>query len=204
MAKYEVTQQQYQIIMGTNPSQNQSETLNTPVENLTWHEAIEFCGRLTQKFENQLPTGYQFSLPTEAQWEYACREEGKKAGPIYTGAITVGEDYCSVPELETISWYCGNQGAQTSKPVGQKMPNALGFHDMIGNVWEWCWDRYAPYEGDSIDPQGPEKGIRRTQRGGYWGNNFWYHRSACRGVGWPDSRSQGTGFRVALVYRPNT
>jgi formylglycine-generating enzyme required for sulfatase activity len=144
----EVTQAQWQAVMDMNRSAHQGEDL--PVENISWRDAVEFCQRLSEK------EGKRYRLPTEAEWEYACR-----AG--VSGAFSPDAD------LEEIAWFDDNSGGQ-SRPVGLKRPNAWGLYDMHGNVAEWCSDAYGPYEGDGeiVDPAGPEQGRGRVVRGGSW------------------------------------
>jgi formylglycine-generating enzyme required for sulfatase activity len=183
MGKTEVNQAQWQAIMGNNPSQFLGN--DRPVEQVSWNEAMDFCRRLTERERSagRLPEGYVYTLPTEAQREYACR------------AGTTG-DYAG--NLDAIAWYAANSGSQTH-PVGRKQPNAWGLHDMHGNVWEWCLDWYGSYAGDSVtDPQGPASGSLRVARGGSWGSDAVYCRSAIRGRREPDYRDDNLGFRLAL------
>jgi formylglycine-generating enzyme required for sulfatase activity len=121
IGKYEVTQAQYQAIMGTNPSRFKGG--NNPVEQVSWNDAQEFITNLNAR------TGRNYRLPTEDEWEYAAREGTKKSSYAYPGSDDIGE----------VAWYDGNSGGQTH-PVGQKSPNALGIYDMGGNVYEWCQD----------------------------------------------------------------
>ena len=182
IGKYEVTQAQWQLTMGFNPSNWKGD--NLPVEKVTWYEAMNFCRKLTQK------TGYQFSLPTEAQWEYACR-----AGS--TGKYFFGE---REPELTEYAWFTLNSGGKTH-PVGQKKPNPWGLYDMYGNVWEWCADWYhgnyytAPTNGESWEvPKGGDK----VYRGGWFNDQPWYCRSVDRFYISPDFKDFCSGFRVMM------
>ena len=163
LGKYEVTQAQWQAVMGSNPSNFKGD--NLPVECISWHDAKEFCKKLNEIYADKLPAGYQFDLPTEAQWEYACR-----AGT--TTALNNGKDLTSdwgeCSNLNEVAWYTKNSGGKTHE-VGQKRANAWGLYDMHGNVWEWCRDWYGAYPGISVtDPVGPSSGSDRVMRGGRW------------------------------------
>ncbi len=154
---YQVTQKEWQAVMGNNPSKFKGR--NRPVEQVSWDDCQEFCRKLSQK------EGVTYRLPTEAEWEYACRAGTKKR--YYWGNDFNG-DY---------AWWHDNSGGQTHD-VGTRKPNAWGLHDMIGNVWEWCndWcegDYYQYCVDNNIvdDPQGPDTGSYRVLRGGSWNNN---------------------------------
>jgi formylglycine-generating enzyme required for sulfatase activity len=175
MGKYEVTQAQWEAVMGSNPSEFKG--ADRPVEQVSWEDAQQFLSRLNARGD-----GYRYRLPTEAEWEYAAR------------AGTTGKYY---GELDEIAWYKGNFGGQTH-PVGQKKPNAWGLHDMLGNVWEWCWDWYdVNYYGNSpeADPRGPASGQALSLRGGSWGNFPRYLRVSVRISGGPLNRNNYFGFR---------
>ncbi len=149
---------------------------NRPVINVSWHDANEFCEWLSGKI------GKKVHLPTEAQWEYACR------------AGTTGERY---GKLEDIAWYKDNSNGKTH-PVAQKKPNAYGLYDMLGNVWEWCNDYYGEYPKEAVtNPTGPKSGADRVLRGGSWFYNGWDVRSAFRYRSDPAFRDFDTGFRLA-------
>ncbi len=182
----DVTQGQYEAVMGTNPSYFKAAGPDAPVENVTWDEAMAFCQKLTERERaaGRLPDGYIFTLPTEAQWEYACR--AGTTGP-YAG------------DLDTMAWYVQNS-SKTTHPVGAKQPNAWGLFDMHGEVWEWILDWYGDYPGGSVtDPTGPTSGTNRVHRGGSWSNAAVDCRSADRhGDLASDRRSHSLGFRVAL------
>ena len=184
LGKTEVTQAQWLAVMGSNPSSFKGD--NLPVEQVSWDDAMEFCWKLTERERaaGQLPEGYAYTLPTEAQWEYACR------------AGTTG-DYAG--NLDEMGWYRQNSG-QSTKPVGTKQANAWGLHDMHGNVWEWCLDRYRSYPGGSVtDPNGASSGSGRVLRGGCWSGRADYCRSALR-MNWDSgNRYDVTGFRLALA-----
>ncbi|MCB9913184.1 MAG: formylglycine-generating enzyme family protein [Planctomycetes bacterium] len=194
MGKHEVTQREYQERMGTNPSSFTGD-LDRPVEGVTWHDAVAFCVALTQAEQEagRLPTGYEYRLPSEAQWEYACRAgTTTRFGFAETGA-----------DLAQYAWYSGNSNGMPHA-VGRKLPNAWGLYDMHGNVWEWCGDRYATsYPGGTVtDPLGPDSGSSRVNRGGSWYNAAYNCRSALRFNDLPSRRYSDLGFRVALVSIP--
>ena len=185
MGRTEVTQRQWREVMGSNPSKFKGD--NLPVESVPWAQAIAFCQNLTQRERaaGRLPAGYVYTLPTEAQWEYACR------------AGTTG-DYAG--NLDAMGWYSRNSGKQTH-PVGLKQANAWGLYDMHGNVREWCLDPMDDYPGGSVsDPLdvNPIAMIRRC-RGGSYGDAADLCRSRSRSTGWAISPDPTLGFRVALV-----
>lgn len=181
----EVTQGQWRELMGSNPSEFVGDDL--PVEGVSWDKAAACCVKLTEKewAAGTLPAGYEYGLPTEAQWEYGCR-----AG--------TGADYAG--NLDEMGWYSGNSGRKTH-PVKGKQRNAWGLYDMHGNVWEWCADWYGPYEGlSTTDPTGAATGTYRVSRGGGWGLDAGYCRSALRNWNRPGNCSASIGFRVALRW----
>jgi len=174
----EVTQGQWQAVMGDNPSHFINGDYY-PVESVSWNDVQTFLNKL-----NALDPGKNYRLPTEAEWEYACR------------AGTTGEQY---GELNAIAWYNKNSGRQTH-PVGKKQPNAWGLYDMLGNVMEWCADWYdASYYARSpaTDPLGSSSGSYRVLRGGSWVNYVDYTRSADRDRNYPGFRYDDYGFRCA-------
>jgi formylglycine-generating enzyme required for sulfatase activity len=181
----DVTQAQYEDVTGENPSTFKGNEL--PVETVGWDDAMEFCQKLTKREHGagRLPEGYAYTLPTEAQWEYACR------------AGTTGPRY---GKLEDIAWYSGNSD-QTTHPVCRKQPNAWGLYDMIGNVWQWCFDWHGNYPGGDVsDPTGPSVGSDHICRGGSWGNTAAYCSSDYRDGDDPDVLGHSwAGFRVALA-----
>ena len=183
LSKYEVTQDQYMAVMGNNPSNFSG--MNLPVEQVSWNDAVAFCQKLSGK------TGRSYRLPTEAEWEYACRAGAETR--FYWG------DDTSYSQIGDYAWYTSNSGGRTHA-VGQKMPNKWGLHDMLGNVWEWCADRYAgSYQNmPMVDPEGPSSGMSRVLRGGccYYGAR--QCRSAFRHRDSPGNRRNHGGFRVAL------
>jgi formylglycine-generating enzyme required for sulfatase activity len=180
----EVTQGQWEAIMGNNPSKFRG--ANLPVENVSYEDALEFCRKLTERERaaDRLPEGYEYTLPTEAQWEYACR------------AGTTG-DYAG--NLDAMGWYDGNSGERTHE-VGGKQANGWGLYDTHGNVWEWCLDWYAKnYAGGNVtDPRGASSGSFRVNRGGSWSNEAVICRSAIRIAFTPGYRNSNLGFRLAL------
>ncbi|MEI7837482.1 MAG: formylglycine-generating enzyme family protein [Planctomycetota bacterium] len=181
MGVYEVTQEQYEAITGANPSYFKG--AKNPVEQASWDEAVEFCKKLSAK------TGKAVRLPTEAQWEYACRAGTK------TRFGVCDKD----ADLNEYGWSAANSESKTH-PVGQKKPNAWGLYDMHGNVWEWCSDWYADSYANAgdRDPQGAQSGSDRVLRGGSWFSLPLLCRSAIRDWGAPDVRGSHVGFRVAV------
>ena len=187
----EVTQGQWEAIMGNNPSNFKG--VNLPVDSVSYEDALAFCRKLTERERaaGRLPAGYEYSLPTEAQWEYACRA-GTKGD--YAG------DYAG--NLDAMGWYDGNSGKKTHE-VGGKQANAWGVYDMHGNVWEWCLDWYGDYAGGTMtDPRGASSGSYRVLRGGCWGNVAAGCRSAYRFRYSPGARYAHLGFRLALSSAP--
>ncbi|MEA5490312.1 MULTISPECIES: formylglycine-generating enzyme family protein [Pseudanabaena] len=190
MGKYAVTQAQWQEIMGNNPSHFKDNLLN-PVEQVSWNDTQEFCKNLSQK------TGREFRLPSEAEWEYACRAGTATAYSFGDNGSLLGE----------YAWYEDNSGAKTH-PVGQKKPNPWGLYDMHGNVWEWCQDSYEKYGGESDLIRKTGKAIvkendnrSRLLRGGSWFAYAQGCRSACRNLDFARSQSSNIGFRVVCVLR---
>ncbi|GHT82848.1 hypothetical protein FACS1894137_02560 [Spirochaetia bacterium] len=191
MGKYEVSQAEYEAVMGNNPSYFKG--ANRPVECVTWFDAVTYCNARSQREGlspaytivgeditwNRNANGYR--LPTEAEWEYACR--AGTTGPYSTGnTITTSQ-----------AKYAGGETAA----VGSFAANPWGLYDMHGNVYEWCWDRYDTYStGAQTDPMGAASGSYRVLRGGSWGNGARYLRSAHRGSDAPSLRDSYGGFRV--------
>jgi formylglycine-generating enzyme required for sulfatase activity len=180
LARTEVTQAQWRVLMGGNPSSFKG--ANLPVESVSWHDAMGFVGKLNAS--GLLPAGWKCVLPTEAQWEHACR-----AGQ--TGLYSGGS-------LDEVGWYSGNSQRQTHE-VGARKPNLWGLHDMHGNVSEWCADWYGSELSGGVDPQGSVWGMLRIRRGGSWGDGASNCRSAHRGRLHPDVILSLVGFRPALV-----
>lgn len=189
LGKTEVTQGQYQAVVGTNPSNFKGAGRAAPVENVSWKDAMEFCRKLTERERaaGRLPEGYGYTLPSEAQWEFACRAGATKFPAGGLGAL---------------AWYDANS-ADTTHAVGQKQANPRGLHDLYGNVWEWCLDWYAErLPGGSVtDPTGAAMGALRVIRGGGWGSAADVCQPAFR-WGSPDFCYTNLGFRLALNPRP--
>lgn len=178
LGKYPVTQEEWGSVMGENPAKFKNK--RSPVENVSWKDCKEFCQRLNTR----LNCGAR--LPTEAEWEYACR-----AGSIGGYGVNGSTD--------EISWHRDNSNNKTH-PVGQKGTNAWGFMDMHGNVWEWCEDWYGDYSGATqFDPKGPESGDKRVARGGSWFDPLYCGRSAMRSGYSPRVRDPAMGFRLCCT-----
>ena len=183
MAETECTQAQWEAVMGSNPAAFKG--VDLPVETVSWEDAVKYCRELTakQRVEKILPEGWEWRLPTEAEWEYAARAR--------TSGVRHGD-------LDAIAWYRSNSSRQTH-PVKQKSANAWGLHDMLGNVWEWCSDFYGAYPVGSVtDPTGPRTGSNRVNRGGGWGFEAQSERSAIRNGFFAAGSNSGLGFRPAL------
>jgi formylglycine-generating enzyme required for sulfatase activity len=189
---YEVTQAQYEKVMGKNPSYFQgaivgNEKANLPVENVAWDDAVEFCKKLSE-LPVEKKAGRVYRLPTEAEWEYACRAGGKTA---YSFDDEPGLLY-------EYGWFDRNSSKRTHT-VGLRESNAWGVYDMHGNVWEWCSDWHGDYpEGAITDPAGPKNGSNRVFRGGCWYYGAAFCRSALRSGSDPSYSNDRNGFRVAL------
>jgi formylglycine-generating enzyme len=193
----EVTQDQFEVVMGRNPSVFTGADL--PVDSVPWYDWIVFCNRLSE-LEDLRPayriegvhvdwdrTADGYRLPTEAEWEYACR----------AGTTTRFYSGDEVADLENVAWFGFNSQARPH-PVGLKPANRWGLHDMHGNVWEWCWDAYEQYaEKALIDPAGPGHGGRRILRGGAWQSYPRGCRAAFRQSGEPSNRREWVGARIA-------
>jgi formylglycine-generating enzyme required for sulfatase activity len=181
----EVSQRQYELIAGQNPSANRAAGPDAPVENLVLKHALAFCEAMKDRLPG-LPPGYKFSLPTEAQWEYACRAGTQ--GPIYG------------PSLDAIAWYRENSGDRPhAVEKDAKAPNAWGLVGMLGNVSEWCFDRFTPYPSDFVaDPEAPGNGSDQIIRGGGYNSFADSCRAADRVVNSPLLSFTSVGFRVCL------
>jgi formylglycine-generating enzyme required for sulfatase activity len=198
---HEVTQGQYQAVMGQNPSHFKGSD-DLPVERVSWLDAVRFCNKLSERegrkscyriegYAVTIAGGDGYRLPTEAEWEYACR-----AGT--TTRFSFGDDENALGQY---AWYSANASRQTH-PVGEKPPNGFGLYDMHGNVWEWCWDGYDPgyyKRSPAVDPPGPGAAPARVLRGGGWIDVPRHARSAYRFRNVPGNRNDDLGFRLALV-----
>ncbi|MBQ7648161.1 MAG: formylglycine-generating enzyme family protein [Paludibacteraceae bacterium] len=189
----EVTQSQWEKVVGTNiyTQKNKANASGTrgvgpdyPMYYVSWEEAMEFCRLLSNK------TGKTYTLPTEAQWEYAARGGKKAESTKYAGSNMI----------DAVAWYTDNSGGSTH-PCGTKRANALGIYDMSGNVWEWCKDWYSSsYTSyDTNNPTGPSSGSSRVDRGGGWDGDAAYCRVAYRDSYSPGDRHYGLGFRIVLL-----
>jgi formylglycine-generating enzyme required for sulfatase activity len=185
IGKFQITQAQWEAVMGKNPSYFKGDPA-LPVENISWNDAKEFCEKLAKM------TGKAYRLPSEAEWEYACR------------AGTTGDH---AGELDVMAWYSKNSGSKTH-PVGQKHPNAFGLYDMHGNVWEWCEDVWhSDYKGAPTDGSAWLSGgdsSYRVVRGGSWNNDEDNCRSARRLRIEPGDRINNLGVRVVVSARTLT
>ena len=180
IGKFEVTQGEWEKVMGSNPSYFRKGP-RYPVEHVSWNDAQEFLRKMNSR------DGKQYRLPTEAEWEYAARSGGKLEK--YAG-------FSDIAELESYAWYDKNAGGSTH-PVGEKKPNGLGLYDMTGNVFEWVHDWKGNYSSSPRDnPQGPASGSYRALRGGSWNYIPRLLRATARNLHPPDSRLSSYGFRV--------
>ena len=180
IGKTEVTQALWKAVMGSNPSYFKGDDL--PVECVSWDDCQEFIRKL-----NSL-TGQHFRLPTEAEWEFACRGGNNSLGYKYSGS----------DNIDNVAWYCDNSGDETH-PVATKSPNELGIHDMSGNVWEWCSDWYDKYSSGALtNPKGPESGSLCVRRGGCRSYSARNCRSSFRHFNFPAHRYGSLGLRLAL------
>lgn len=192
IGKFQVTQAQWKAVMGNNPSHFKGDTL--PVEQVSWDDAVSFCEKLSKQ------TGKTYRLPTEAEWEYSCL-----AGS--TGKYCFGDDEAL---LKDYAWY-GEPFMGKTHPVGEKLPNNWGLHDMHGNVWEWCQDWYDKIyyaelakQGEAINPQGPANGEYRVLRGGSWNHAQGLARAVFRHGNRPATRNLDLGFRVLCCRPPSS
>jgi formylglycine-generating enzyme required for sulfatase activity len=205
VGKFQVTQQLWTKVMGSTLNQQRNSLNSTlslcgigdlyPMYYINYNECVEFCETLNSLLSLQLPEGYKFSMPTEAQWEFAARGGKKSKGYTYSGSN----------DIEKVAWYEINCIEQTHK-VGLKNKNELGIYDMSGNLWEWCLDWF---DGDyynyslSYDPAGPGYGYKRALRGGSWRSIAQGCRVSCRFASSPNERSSNCGFRLVLVKALN-
>jgi len=220
------TQGLWSVLMGKNPSYFPDP--ERPVEQVSWVDAVGFAKKLNERLAKDYPLNakglidgwerLQFRLPTEAEWEYACR--AGTTADTYAGDLDLkSNDQTKAKILDSIAWYGGNSGHAYdleksvemtwlrdlqagekrggTRKVAQKSPNAWGLYDMLGNVWEWCQDRNGEYPAERVvDPSGPTEGSSRVMRGGCWFYPARYLRSACRGRFDPGLRDDRLGFRL--------
>ena len=183
LGKYEVTQGQWEKVMGGNPSKFKSCGANCPVEQVSWEDVRLFILQLNNQSK------IKFQLPTEAQWEYAARSLGRP------------EKYAGGPDLKAVGWYDHN-GKNETHPVGSKAPNALGFFDMSGNVWEWCADGFyedAYARHQKKNPVIQSRGCGRVMRGGSWNSKHRSCQTSSRGWSIPEYRHYDFGFRLVAL-----
>lgn len=194
-----VTQELWEAVMGKGKNESNFKGKRRPVENVSWVKiSEEFLPALNRFTESMRPVGTIYSLPTEAQWEYAARG----------GKLSKGFEYAGSYKLDDVGLYDKNSHMET-KPVGLKLPNELVLYDMSGNVWEWCCDWYDSYyyefckvRGIALDPSGPKDGKDRILRGGSWANYAQYCQLPHRNFDLPASCNDYFGFRLVLVPKP--
>ena len=189
LGKFEVTQAEYDAVIGRNPRHFAGDP-DRPVEKVTFNDAVAYCAAVTKREREagRLIPGWEYRLPTEAEWEYACR-----AGS--TNRFSFGDEAANAAQF---AWTQENS-ASTTHRVGQKKPNAWGLHDMHGNVWEWCLDWFEPYPpGKLTDPTGPAVAKYKVFRGGGWNNDIDMARCSNRFMMEPANGIHFVGFRIAL------
>jgi formylglycine-generating enzyme required for sulfatase activity len=193
LGKYEVTQAQYEVVMTGNtdslsatPSTRYNGNANRPVETVSWNDIQIFLNRLNAQQSGNIPSGWSYVLPTEAEWEYACRAGTTTAYSWGNTIATSNANYSS-------------SGLSQTSDAGNYAANPWGFFDMHGNVWEWTADWYGSYSsGAQTDPTGAASGSNRVLRGGAWGNTGTYLRSANRHNNPPSLPHSYVGFRVGF------
>jgi formylglycine-generating enzyme required for sulfatase activity len=200
IGKFQVTQKLWHVVMGrsirmqlylVNSKSLNGEGSEYPMYYVNYSECEEFCSTLNQLLSKQLPKGYKFTLPTEAQWEFAARGGNKSTRNMYFGGNSIDE----------VAWYEENSNGRAHL-VGKKDKNELGIYDMSGNVMEWCRDWYYDFyyeNSPSENPKGPDKGTGRVLRGGGWNSKSQHCRVSFRHCTSPSNRSYDVGFRLALV-----
>ena len=190
IGKFEVTQAEYSGLTGKNPSQF-TNCPTCPVEKVPFNEAVAFCTRLTERERTagRLPASYEYRLPWEVEWEYACL-----AGSTNRAAFRASSD-----EAEPLAWTAENSDARTH-PVGEKRPNGWGLHDMHGNVWEWCLDTYKPEPGK---PAPPNADKLKIFKGGGWNQDAKFAGASSRFMMSPSTGIHFVGFRLVLAQKQN-
>jgi formylglycine-generating enzyme required for sulfatase activity len=204
MGKYEVTQKEWTEVMGTNPSNFKGD--NLPVEMISWYEAVEYCNK--RSIKEGLPVAYRgsgdvitcdftaggYRLPTETEWEYACR--AGTTTPFNTGN-NITTEQANYDGNYPYNGHAKGTYRERAMRVGSFAPNSWGLYDMHGNVWEWCWDWFGDYRTAAwIDPMGASSGSYRVLRGGSWLIDGQRLRSACRSNNTPSNRYSDLGFRL--------
>ncbi len=213
LGKYEVTQGEYAAVMGDNPSRFKPDgvgkaavagmdTSRFPVENVRWTQAKEFCRTLTQRERQagRLPQTEEYRLPTEAEWEYACRGRTTRFYEAFHYGNSLSSEQANFNGEYPYGGAAKGKYLQRTEKVGSYLPNSFGLYDMHGNVWEWCEDCYGEKtysRGNCKDPRGPPGGSSRVLRGGCWYDFAWFCRSASRYRHVPVIRDLNLGFRVA-------
>jgi formylglycine-generating enzyme required for sulfatase activity len=213
LGMYEVTQGEYEEVMGSNPSYISAvgegndkvkglKTARFPVERVSYEDAVKFCEKLSA-LKGEKEGKRMYRLPSEAEWEYACRGGAGSKTPFHFGK-SLTADQANFDGNYPYPYRVAPKGTDLGRTceVGSYKPNGFGLYDMHGNVWEWCSDRYDKdyyNKGDKVNPSGPFKGTDRVIRGGGWIDSAWYCRSARRVSTMPTTRSSNVGFRVALV-----
>ena len=197
LGKTEVTQGQWKSVMGSEPWDRKGDVKadkDNPATHVNWDDATEFCKTLTatERKSGKLKANEEYRLPTEAQWEYACR-----AGT--TTAFSFGDDESKLGEYAWFGFAGNTRGEKYAHTVGMKKPNPWGLHDMHGNVFEWCSDWYGEKLSSGVDPVGPNAGSTRVIRGGFWCDSASGCRSALRYYYIPSYRNNYSGFRVVRV-----
>ena len=210
MSRYEVTQADYLAVVGSNPSYFVASNgypieVNRPVEQVSWDDATNYCGRLTSREQTagRLPATWAYRLPTESEWEYACR--AGTSTPLHYGPNLLS----GMANFEGHYEYIGGVGTsnnpsgiflERTTTVRSYQPNAFGLYDMHGNVWEWCLDWHGAYPTNgAVNPRGPASGSYRVYRGGYWNGDARHCRSARRNLRTPTNMGSDLGFRPVLA-----
>jgi formylglycine-generating enzyme required for sulfatase activity len=197
LGQHEVTRSEWQRLMKTTPwgfTEYVLESDDYPATYLSWDDAREFCEKLSEyeHVAGRLPSGWRYILPTEAQWEYACRGGTNSR-------FSFGDDEGNLSQYALFATNGWDVGKKNAPSVAQRRANPWGLFDMHGNAREWCRDWYAPQLAGGADPDGPQEGVYRVHRGGSWCDAAGVCRSASRGKGVQSYRDDDLGFRVAAV-----